>query len=231
VDLLGPPRPPEAPFFTRSTGDDLSGREKEAQENQYYADVASSIQKLTEETLLKVVNHLAQTTGLTQLVMAGGVALNSVANGRIMRETPFREVFIQPNAGDAGGALGAALYAYHVVLGKPRRHVMEHAYYGEAYGPDRIRGFLESRGVPFELLDDVDRMAARVAQAIEQGRVVSLFQGGFEWGPRALGNRSILAAGGARGARQRLLRPGPGSRPVSTPLHADGIPGSPGPAG
>jgi len=93
----------------------------------HYADIAASIQRVTEDTLLKMARYAHARTGSRRLCMAGGVALNSVANGRIARETPFEQIFIQPAAGDSGGALGAALYAYHVLLGKPRRFVMDHA--------------------------------------------------------------------------------------------------------
>jgi carbamoyltransferase len=193
VDLLGPARPPESPFFTRTTGDDIRGRESEADKNQYYADVAASVQVLTERILLQTVDHLHRTTGEKHLVLAGGVALNSVANGRIMRETPFEQVYIQPNAGDAGGALGAALYVWHVVLGKPRRFVMSHAYHGEAYAPAAIERFLRGRGIGYERVADPGHLADQLVDAILQKRVVGLFQGRFEWGPRALGSRSILA--------------------------------------
>jgi len=193
VELFGPQRTPESPFFTAHTGDDITGREAEAERNQYYADVAASVQRLTEEILLKMVRHLHQKTGLKNLVMAGGVALNSVANGRIMRETPFEQVFIQPNAGDAGGALGAALYAWHALLGKPRRFVMEHAYFGEAHSPDEIRRVLDARGQRYRMYGDRTKLADDVVEALIRGQVVGVAQGRFEWGPRALGNRSILA--------------------------------------
>src|SRR5262249_30979848 len=158
--------------------------------NQYYADVAASVQHLTEEVLLKAARHLHRQTGLRNLAMAGGVALNSVANGRIMRETPFEQAYIQPNAGDAGGALAPALYAWHVLLGKPRHFVMEHAYYGAAYGDDATRGALAGRGLAYERFDDERRLAEHVVDSLLEGRVVGLSQGRFEWGPRALGNRS-----------------------------------------
>jgi carbamoyltransferase len=125
--------------------------------------------------------------------MAGGVALNSVANGRIMRETPFEQVYIQPNAGDAGGALGAALYAYHVLLGKPHRFVMEHAYYGEGFQDGQIRQVLDEKGLRYEKFSDPERLVDRIVDAMLEEQVVGLFQGRFEWRPRALGNRSILA--------------------------------------
>jgi carbamoyltransferase len=116
-----------------------------------------------------------------------------VANGRIIRETPFEQVYIQPNAGDAGGALGAALYAWHVLLGKPRRFVMEHAYYGQSFSDEDVRTLLEEKGLRYERVAEEERLAARVVDAMIRREVVGLFQGRFEWGPRALGNRSILA--------------------------------------
>jgi carbamoyltransferase len=167
--------------------------EREALQNQYYADVAASIQLLTEEILLKMVSQLHQQTGLDSLVMAGGVALNSVANGRIMRESPFKHVYIQPNAGDAGGALGAALYTWHVLLAKPRRFIMEHAYYGKSYSNEEVKQFLQKQGVPYEDVQDQEHLANIIVENILEGKVVGLFQDRFEWGPRALGNRSILA--------------------------------------
>jgi carbamoyltransferase len=193
VDLFGQPRRPEAPFFTRTSGEVIDGREKEADANQHYADVAASIQCLTEEIMLKMAVYLHRTTGLKNLGMAGGVALNSVANGRIMQETPFDQVYIQPNAGDAGGALGAALYVWHIVLGKPRRFTMEHAYYGEAFSDGRVSDFLKTQGVRYEYFDDAQQLSDRVVEAILEQKVIGLYQGRFEWGPRALGNRSILA--------------------------------------
>jgi carbamoyltransferase len=193
IDLFGQPREPESPFYTHKTGDDIRGREAEAEKNQYYADVAASVQHLTEQILLKMTRQLHQRTGLKNLVMAGGVALNSVANGRIMRETPFEQVYIQPNAGDAGGALGAALYVWHNLLGKPRRFVMEHAYYGEGSTPDQVEQALQAAGHRYDRYDDVGRTADQVVDALVRGQVVALAQGRFEWGPRALGNRSILA--------------------------------------
>lgn len=192
VDLFGPPRPIEGEFFTEMTGG-VDGRTKEAEKNQYYADIAASIQRLTEEIILKMARSLHKTTGCKNLVMAGGVALNSVANGRLMRETPFEGIFIQPNAGDAGGALGAALYAYHVLLKKPRKHIMEHAYYGKGYQPDEIQATLDKLGLKYSRFDETKDLAGRIVDAILDQQVIALHQGRFEWGPRALGNRSIMA--------------------------------------
>lgn len=158
----------------------------------YYADIAASIQKVTEEIMLKMARYVYQQTGMKYLCMAGGVALNSVANGRILRETPFARLFIQPAAGDSGSALGAALFAYHTLLGNPRSFVMEHAYWGAEYNDDDIESFLEDEAIPYEKLDE-SSIVERTVDALAQGEVVGWFQGRFEWGPRALGSRSILA--------------------------------------
>jgi carbamoyltransferase len=193
VDLFGKQREPETPFFTNTTGDDVRGRQKEVEINQYYADVAASLQFLTESVILKIVNHLQRQTNLKNLVMAGGVALNSVANGRIMRESAFEQVFIQPNAGDAGGALGAALYVHHSLLGNPRRFVMEHAYYGESFDDNQICDLLKAQELNFTEIDDPERLTQQIVGRLLDGQVLALFQDRFEWGPRALGNRSIIA--------------------------------------
>jgi carbamoyltransferase len=193
LKLFGPPRSPEAPFFTSTTGHNIKGRECEAEQNQYYADVAASIQRLTEEIILKMAHHLHHQTGLKNLVMAGGVALNSVTNGRIMRETPFEQVYIQPNAGDAGGALGAALYVWHILLKKPRSFIMEHAYYGEEYQDEEVKSYLTSKGLHYEYFSNESHLADCMVDSVLKGQVIGLLQGRFEWGPRALGNRSILA--------------------------------------
>jgi carbamoyltransferase len=125
--------------------------------------------------------------------MAGGVALNSVANGKILKETPFEEIYVQPAAGDGGGAVGAALYAYHMVLGKPRGFIMEHAYWGEEHSPGEIERFLVETGIRYHRFDNEDKLLERVIDRLQEGKVVGWLQGRFEWGPRALGNRSILA--------------------------------------
>lgn len=191
LDLFGAQRKHESEFFTPKTRPGRDGAK--AIENQRYADVAASIQAVTEEALLKMAHHIHKVTGLKKLCIAGGVALNSVANGRIVAEGPFEEVYIQPAAGDSGGALGAALYAYHVLLNQPRQFVMEHAYWGQGYSPDEIQGFLDRESVAYCRIDNEEQLFDEVVDALTRGRVVGWFQGRFEWGPRALGNRSILA--------------------------------------
>lgn len=194
VDLFGASRPPESDFFTMMTNPERSAEREAMALNQHYADTAASIQQVTEDALIRIANHLYAQTGMKRLVMAGGVALNTKANYRILAETPFEEIYIQPAAGDDGGALGAALWAWHLVLGKPRKWVMPHAYWGEGYTDAQCRDFLDANGVKYEAFDgNDDRMLDIVAESLTREKVVGFFQGRFEWGPRALGNRSILA--------------------------------------
>ena len=196
LDLFGKARVHDSTFYTPTTNpekDHPDWNDAIAQENQEYADIAASIQRVTEETVLKMVRHAHEVTGSKNLCMAGGVALNSVANGRILREGPFENVYIQPAAGDSGAALGAALYAYHVLLNKPRKFVMEHAYWGKAHTPDDVITAANAMGYNYGRVEDVDEIAALMVEDLLAGKVISLFQGRFEWGPRALGNRSILA--------------------------------------
>lgn len=196
VELFGPPRQPEAEFFsptTHPTKNHPHWDETVALQNQKYADIAASIQKVTEEIILKMVNYAHQQTGSRNLVMAGGVALNSVANGRVMNEGPFENVFIQPAAGDSGGAVGAALYVYHVVLGQPRKFTMEHAYWGAEYPASQMVEAIKAAGFNYEEFDDDDRLLDCAVDALLQGKVIGWYRGRFEWGPRALGQRSILA--------------------------------------
>jgi len=199
LSLFGPARDPQTYFFTPDTafpsyfGAKPANYAALAKTNQYYADIAASIQVATEEILLKMATHVHHATGLTKLCMAGGVALNSVANARILRETPFEELYIQPSAGDGGGAMGAALWAYHTVLGHPRNFVLEHAYWGADYSRDEIETFLRGNNIPYQRFDDEEKLVQEVVENLGDGQVIGWFQGRFEWGPRALGNRSILA--------------------------------------
>jgi carbamoyltransferase len=191
--LFGEPRQKDSDFYTHGTGVPDGASARSIASNQHYADVAASVQRTTEDAIINIANYLHRRTGSKRLSMAGGVAYNSVANGRILRETGFEELYIQPSAGDSGGALGAALYAYHVVLGQPRKFVMDHAYWGRAYSDGEIKAALEARGVSYEYVDDEEKLAEICASELASGRVLGWYQGRFEWGPRALGNRSIIA--------------------------------------
>jgi len=199
VELFGIPRSPKALFFTASSGYPSyfgakpNNYEELGKENQHYADIAASIQAVTEEVMLNLAESAYKETSLKHLCMAGGVALNSVANGKILKQTPFEQLYIQPSAGDGGGAIGAALYGYHMVLGKPRRFVMEHAYWGEEHGPEETETFLKEAGIPYRRIEDEENLITYVVDRLQEGKVVGWSQGRFEWGPRALGNRSILA--------------------------------------
>jgi carbamoyltransferase len=184
VDLLGvPPREPDAPFDV----DTPAGIDA------VYADIASSVQLLTEDIVVAMARTASRNARSRNLCMAGGVALNGIANRRVLDEAGFDNLFIAPAAGDAGGALGAALFAEHVILGRPRAFEMNDAYWGAEYQEADVDAALASDGVTAERIDDEDRLADRVARELVDGRIVAWFQGRFEWGPRALGNRSILA--------------------------------------
>lgn len=172
--LFGPPRGPEDEVVPR------------------HYDVAASVQKVFEETFFDLLRWLHQQTGSRNLCLAGGCALNSLANGKITRETPFENVFIQPAAHDGGAALGAALYVRHSLLGAPRDTVMRHAYWGPRFSSEECRAAAERAGLRAERLED-SVLLPRVAHALSDGAIVAWFQGRMEWGPRALGNRSFLA--------------------------------------
>ena len=160
---------------------------------QRHKDMAASLQKLTEDVLFRILNSLHKETGMDNLCMAGGVALNSVANGKILSKTPFRDIFIQPAAGDGGTAVGAAFYAYNSILGKKREYVMRDAYLGPGYSTQEIRQFLDREKVNYSSFDTDDQLVKTAAKLIAEGNVLGWFQGRMEFGPRALGARSILS--------------------------------------
>jgi carbamoyltransferase len=180
--LLGPARRREEPLTPRHEA------------------LAASLQAVFEEAATHVLRGLHRHTGLSRLALAGGCAMNSVMNGKIRGLTPFREVFIQPAAGDNGTALGAAFWVWHQVLGRPRGFVMEHGYWGPEFSPAEMRAALEERrqdlaraaSAPREI-GESEELARWTAERIAEGRIVGWFQGRMEWGARALGNRSILA--------------------------------------
>jgi len=162
-----------------------------------HEDIASSVQQMYEEAYFHLLNKVHRETGLDNLCVAGGCALNSVANGKIFSRTPFKEVYIQPAAGDAGGALGAALYAWHAVLGNSSRFTLRHAFWGPSFEDQRIPQALREReedlaGCELQHFDSDGELCKFVAREIAGGKIVGWFQGRMEWGPRALGNRSIL---------------------------------------
>ena len=174
-ELLGPEREP---------GSEMTSR---------HQNIAASLQAVYEDAFFHRLRWLQKRTGLNALCLAGGCAMNSVANGKIFRETDFTDVFIQSAAGDAGTALGAALWVWHQELGKPRDFVMEHSYWGPRYPESRIVCALKSAtGFAIARHDDEDALCRETAAAIAAGEIVGWYQGRSEWGPRALGNRSIL---------------------------------------
>lgn len=159
---------------------------------QYHNDVTASLQAMLEEAEFALLRLLHKQTGSDKLCLAGGVALNSVFNGKIRPRTPFKEIFIQPAAGDAGTALGVAYYIYHQILGQPRTFVMQHAYTGPRFANGQITRVLEEHGLKHSEYNE-DGLCRAVAGLVSEGKVVGWFQGAMEWGPRALGNRTILA--------------------------------------
>ncbi|NKQ35872.1 MAG: carbamoyltransferase [Chloroflexi bacterium] len=193
IDLFGEPRVHSDVFFTAKTNPEVDPNDPQVQQNQYYADVAASVQRVTENTVIKMLRSLHEETGLKQVCMAGGVALNSKANGRLLAETPFEEIFIQPAAGDSGGALGAALWVNHILLNQPRKFVQEHNYLGAEYSDEEIETAVTQSGFKYEVERDAGKLTEKTVNDILDGKVISWFQGRFEWGPRALGNRSIMA--------------------------------------
>lgn len=156
-----------------------------------HQNIAMSLQHHLEETLFHMLNALHEKTRCDDLCLAGGVALNCVANGKITDRTPFRRVYIQPAANDSGTAIGAAYYVHHTILGNPRRFVMDHAFYGPEYREDEMRAVLDAAGVAYRRLE-TQPLLEIAAEKLAEGKVMGWYQGRMEFGPRALGNRSIL---------------------------------------
>ncbi len=174
VNQLGP---------ARKKGEELAER---------HWDIACSAQEALEDTAIQLVKEIQEMTGEENLCMAGGVAFNSVMNGRIFHETPFRNFFVQPAAGDAGCSLGAAYFVWNQILGKPRDFVMKHAYWGPGFSNEECRTVLDDAGLKYETLSD-DALLPKLAKMISEGAIVGWFNGRMELGPRALGARSFLA--------------------------------------
>jgi carbamoyltransferase len=174
ISSLGPARKPDEAITRR------------------HQNIAASAQRVVEDVVLHLLEGLYKRTGEENLCLAGGVAFNSVMNGRIINESPFKRVFIQPAAGDAGCSLGAAFLTNHTILKQPRSFQMEHAYWGPSFSNEECAAALRSAGLKCEALAD-EVLLPRVAKIIAEGGIVGWFQGRMEFGPRALGNRSFLA--------------------------------------
>jgi carbamoyltransferase len=183
----------------------LPRREPESVMEQGYCDLALAIQRVTEEIVLKLAATARRLTGCNRIVLAGGVALNCVANGKLVESGIYDDIFIQPAAGDAGGALGAALAAYHIYFGQERvADGMKHAYWGPAYPAERIAKVCSVNRLVGTRYDSEEELARAVARALGEGLIVGWFQGRMEFGPRALGHRSILADPRDAGMQRRL---------------------------
>ena len=185
----GPPRKPESPLAQKEM------------------DLARSIQEVTDEIVLKLARHIHKETKQKYLCLAGGVALNCVANGKLLREGPFEDIWIQPASGDAGGALGCALFVWYQYLNKPRqvnpgKDMMRGAYLGPKFSDQEIKSFLEEKQIPFTEIAE-NQIAGKIADLINNQKVVGWFEGRMEFGPRALGSRSIL--GDARSPKMQAL--------------------------
>jgi len=168
------------------------GRKKGEELTEHHWDIASSAQKVLEDTAIHLVKQIKEMTGEENLCMAGGVAFNSVMNGRIFHETPFKNFFVHPAAGDAGCSLGAAYYVWHQILNKPRKYVMNNSYWGPKFSNEECRKALDAAGLKYETLPD-EELLPKLAKMISEGAIIGWFNGRSEWGPRALGARSFLA--------------------------------------
>jgi carbamoyltransferase len=173
--LEGPIRKPESPLKQR------------------HKDIAAALQIVTEEVMTKMLNHIHKVTKSDNLVLAGGVGLNSVYNGKILKNTPFKKIWIQPDSGDGGTSMGAALYAYNTILSNKRVFVLKEAYLGPEFSKQEIKTFLEENNVKYSQFKSSQDLVLKTAKLINKNNVIGWFQGRMEWGPRALGARSILS--------------------------------------
>src|SRR3990167_3290062 len=206
--LFGGPRPRDMYFFTKASGypsyfgEKPNNYDELCELNQEYADIAASIQAFTEEVILEITNTIHKKTGEENLCIAGGVGLNSVVNGFLLRRGPFKRIFVQPAAGDDGGSLGAAFYAYHQLLGKPRMTAVrgkkrifeqDHCYFGADFTESEIERFLKRKKIKYRKINSEDKLTGYLVEEIARGKVIGFYHGRAEWGPRALGSRSIMA--------------------------------------
>lgn len=184
--LLGRPRKPDATITQR------------------HKDIAASIQEVTEEIYFKMLNHLHGLTGGQNLCVGGGVALNSLANGKIYENTPFKKVYILGPAGDGGACMGAALFAHYNIFNKKKRNQIKNLYFGSEYSNEEIEESLKERKLRFKKFNDEDELVDKVARLLDKGRVIGWFQWRMEFGPRALGARSILAKPSPRNMKDKV---------------------------
>ncbi|MBU1118955.1 carbamoyltransferase [Patescibacteria group bacterium] len=161
--------------------------------NKRHKDIAAAVQMVYEETFFELLKSVYAEAKLKNLVLAGGCALNSVANGKVLSKTPFENIWIQPNASDGGGSIGAALFTYNVLEKKPRTISTQHAYLGPEFSRKEIKDYLDSSEITYIELSDHDEIVSKTVELLSSNKVIGWFQGRMEWGPRALGNRSILA--------------------------------------
>ncbi|MCD6024052.1 MAG: carbamoyltransferase [Fibrobacteria bacterium] len=182
----GPPRAPEAPVEKR------------------HEDIAAAVQLVTEEAVFAMLGHLHRLTGCPNVVLSGGVALNSVMNGKILSETPFEKVWIQPNSGDGGSSMGAALYVYHALMSHPRSYRLDNPFIGPGFSAEEVEAFLKERGIAYHRYPSREALLQDTARRIAGNEIVGWFQGRGEWGPRALGARSILSNAGNPAMRDIL---------------------------
>jgi carbamoyltransferase len=168
-------------------------RKRDEEVTQKHKDYSASLQRLTEEIILKILNHVQKETGSENLCLGGGVGLNSVANGKILRNTGFKNIYMNPSSGDAGGAIGVAYYIYNTVFGKPRNYVLKDAFLGPSFTNAQIKTYLDKNKINYKEFKSRDDLLKTTAKLIYESNVIGWFQGKMEWGPRALGSRSILS--------------------------------------
>jgi len=168
-------------------------RKEESEVNHRHKNIAAALQLITEEVVTKILNHVHKITKCDNLVISGGVGLNSVYNGKILRNTPFKKIWMQPNASDGGTSIGVASYIYNTILGNKRNYVLKDAYLGPKFSKDGIKRFLDKKNIKYSEFKDDKQLVEKSAKLIYDNNVIGWFQGGMEWGPRALGARSILS--------------------------------------
>lgn len=199
----------DAPFIERLYSDELirefgPARSKDEPITQYHKDIAASVQRHCENVIFHMLNHLQKVTGLKNLCIAGGVAQNSVANGKVLQNTKFERVYIPSASYDAGTSIGSALWLYHNELGNKERNFVKTAYFGPEYSDEEIEKVLKSRGIKYKKLSSEAETIERTALLLANGAVVGWFQGRTEFGPRALGNRSVLVHPGRPDAKDLI---------------------------